>query len=147
MQMREESFWEYTRWQFFAVIVFVLMSIFRNNGYYVFLILIPFLGIACRKHIKKLFVVLVIVVALVQLYRGSFSNVLDVRPGDSREMLSIPMQQIARVYQFHQEDLNIKDKNLILELIEEEQLILHYDSHKSDTVKAGFRTDVFQKNV
>lgn len=146
MQMREESFWEYTRWQIFAVIAFALMSIFRNNGYYVFLILIPFFGIACRKHIKRLFVVLVIVVAVVQLYRGPFSNVLDVRPGDSREMLSIPMQQIARVYQFHQEDLNIKDKNLILELIEEEQLI-HYDSHKSDTVKAGFRTDVFQKNV
>lgn len=146
MQMREESFWKYRGWKIFTGIVFVMMSIFRNNGYYVFLILIPFLGIACRKHIKQLLVILVVVIALVQFYRGPFSNALDVRPGDIREMLSIPIQQIARVYQLHQADLNTKDKRLILELIEEKQLI-HYDSHKSDTVKAGFRTEVFQKNV
>lgn len=61
-------------------------------------------------------------------------------------MLSIPIQQIARVYQFHEDDLDIKDKNLILELIEEDRLV-HYDSHKSDTVKAGFRTAVFRENM
>lgn len=146
MQMREENFWKCVRWQIFAVISFTMMSIFRNNGYYVFLILIPFLGIAYRKYFKRLLIMVVIVVALVQAYRGPFSNALDVRPGDAREMLSIPIQQIARVYQKHQDELERKDRYLILELIETDRLI-HYDSHKSDTVKAGFQTEVFQENM
>lgn len=145
MQMREECFWKDAAWQSLAVIAFTMMSIFRNNGYYVFLILIPFLVIAYRKSVKKLLIVIVIVVAFVQFYKGPFSNMLGVKSGDPREMLSIPMQQIARVYQFHQDELEIKDKHLILELIEPDKLI-HYDSHKSDTVKAGFRTEVFQEN-
>lgn len=146
MQMQKEEFWKRAGWQILAVISFTMMNIFRNNGYYVFLMLIPFLGIAYRKHIKKLLLMVVIVVVLVQIYKGPFSNVLGVRPGDSREMLSIPIQQMARVYQNHQDELESKDRYLILELIEPDRLI-HYDSHKSDTVKAGFQTEVFQENI
>lgn len=146
MQMREEHFWKCAWWQILAVISFTMMSIFRNNGYYVFLTLIPFLVIAYRKYIKRVLIIVVIVVALVQSYKGPFSNSLGVRPGDSREMLSIPIQQIARVYQNHQSELESIDKHLILELIDQDRLI-HYDSHKSDTVKSGFQTEVFQENL
>lgn len=83
-------------------ILIFLLCLIRNNGFYCILISIPFIFLACKN--KKVAVLLIFIIPLFayKIYSGPVFNILGVTKTDTfREMLSIPSQQFARVYNYN----------------------------------------------
>ncbi len=83
-------------------ILIFLLCLIRNNGFYCILISIPFIFLACKN--KKVVVLLIFIIPLFayKIYSGPVFNILGVTKTDTfREMLSIPSQQFARVYNYN----------------------------------------------
>lgn len=121
----------------------VLMCLFRNQGVYVLAFTTIFLLLFKTINKKRLLISNIIVIILVGIINGPFMSLLGVQKGNSREMLSVPMQQIAKVY--NEEEISDSDKQLIEKLISKKGLD-GYNPQISDPVKSGFRTKVFSNN-
>lgn len=83
-------------------ILIFLLCLIRNNGFYCILISIPFIFLSCKN--KKVVVLLIFIIPLFayKIYSGPVFNILGVTKTDIfREMLSIPSQQFARVYNYN----------------------------------------------
>lgn len=123
----------------------LLVCLFRNQGIYIFLVLTVFC-LLLRMRSKRLYGCLVGIMACYGIFCIFCTNVLKIPEGDKREMLSVPMQQMAAVgYQrLMSGGGNISEDQLqIMEEIIPEQYILAWDSASADPVKSGFETEEF----
>ena len=93
----------------FVLVVF-LMSIFRNNGIYAFVVVIPFVIHCGKRYWKKLVVICMICVALYWMYSGPISKTLHVTSGNFREALSVPIQQLSRAMLYNEKELSEEQK-------------------------------------
>ncbi|MGN0346235.1 MAG: DUF6020 family protein [Lachnospiraceae bacterium] len=75
----------------------LMLSLFRNNGWYVFLCMIPVLFIAFRKQWKSVATILILSLAVLLVMKGSLMQHFGVAETEITESLSIPLQQMARV--------------------------------------------------
>lgn len=146
------------RWQYDALYVSssILMQFFRNNGIYAFLFLegILFLvllfGKTDKKLYGKLFLEGVIGLAGGLLCLSLMTKATGALQGDKREMLSVPIQQMARCMLYHgglyvlpEDDgtMEEKDKALINDFLLYESY-RSYDEKLSDPVKSNTNTYV-----
>ncbi len=127
------------------LVVTVLMGMFRNNAVYGLAFLAVCLlaawlfgarksssgGFLLRLTVLSLAAVLLIECGFTVLARG-----LNAQPGSIREMLSVPCQQLARTYVYHQEEINQADKEELCRYIPEDAM-MQYRYWLSDPVKAG----------
>lgn len=154
---------QHLMWDVVYVAATIFMILFRNNGMYALLVCIcmyvffAFLGFcfrkkksedeAIRKEKRRKFWILLIETAIgifiSLLILGGLNRSVDARDGDKREMLSIPIQQIARCMVYHggvnirgEDDNSISDtdKALINEFILDEGYA-KYNPSISDPVK------------
>lgn len=132
------------------------MILFRSNGKYALLVLLGFLVLAAvfGKKLRKLYVRL-LVQSLISLIVGNILlngiyGLTDAQQGDRREMLSIPIQQLARTMVYHggagvaEEDDNTmseQDKALINDFILD-QAYREYRPDIADPVKRHTNTYV-----
>lgn len=79
------------------VIAGIMMCLFRSNGWYAFLVCIPFLFIYYWKHDKKVIGLLACSLFTAILVRYPVMNNFQVTPPDFVESLCIPIQQISNV--------------------------------------------------
>lgn len=138
----------------FAVTAFFTM-ILRNNGFYIVLATLVFLALAAvlgkkrkdilRKYGKQLLQILAGIFIPYLIYVGPFYSLLGVTPGGMEEMLSVPLQQMARVYHYEQASLEQEEIELLCTVVEPEQLE-QYRATVSDFVKKGFQKEAFQEN-
>lgn len=75
----------------------IMICLFRSNGWYGFLLGLPFLLFRYRKHAKKIYPALAAVVLTAVVVKWPLMNALEVTQPDLIESLSIPTQQIAAV--------------------------------------------------
>lgn len=75
----------------------VLLCLLRPNGWYAFIVSIPFILIVYRRCPKVMLPVHLIMIALVLFVRYPVMTVYEIRQADFVESLSVPIQQIARV--------------------------------------------------
>ena len=135
----------------------ILMILFRNNGIYAiavmaaFLVLAAVFGKKARKLWIKLLAETVMVILMGSIVLSGFSRVTGAVQGDKREMLSMPIQQLARTMVYHGgigvvlEDDNTMDdadKALINDFILYEAY-KNYRPDISDPVKKNTNTYVF----
>lgn len=135
------------------------MILFRNNGQYAVLVMVLFLPAAIifggkgrRKLPGRLFLECMAALAAGNILLWVLSASVDAVQGDRREMLSMPIQQLARCMLYHggagvyPEDDNTmarEDKELIKELFMEDGY-LGYSPHISDPVKSRTLTSVIR---
>lgn len=131
------------------------MILFRNNGQYTFMVLLLFVALAAifgkeHKRWGKLFLLALSGFLSGILLLNLLFQVTDAEQGDRREMLSMPIQQLARVMVYHgginvlPEDDNTlteSEKALINDFILDEAY-RDYDPHISDPVKRHTNTYV-----
>ena len=79
------------------VITGIAFCLFRGNGFYAFLIFIPFLLFFFRKALLPCLPAAAIVVAGALIIKGPVYSMAGVEPGDFVESLHVPLQQVARV--------------------------------------------------
>lgn len=122
---------------------FVLLSmcVWRNNGIYILIVFLPIVIIALRQYWKNLLILSAAVLVLYAAYSGPMMSLLDVVPGNSREALSVPMQQMARAALYAEDELTEEELDNIHDLISEDY-VQQYNARISDPVKNGFKTSV-----
>lgn len=119
-----------------------LMCIARNNGLYAILILLAFALFLKAK--KKLLILLIGTIATTLIYQGPVYNLCGIQKGTAiREILSLPLQQMAYVY--NKDNLSQQEKSEMEKFVSEEGWKM-YTSCISDPVKSNLNIEAFQKN-
>ena len=130
----------------------LLMCLFRHPVIHIFaflLILIPFFKLTRSKKIWTMAAIAVVIVIA-----GAFSlichNVLHLKSGNQRELLSVPMQQMAYVCNLHLNgnDVKISEEQLAqVETFISEEGIMNYQPDSADPVKSTFDTESYKNHL
>ena len=134
----------------FCVISFVaaavLMPLFRHNGFYAYLVFLPFAFIYFRKELsKKLSFILIVPVVVYLVINTALGVAFSTKGTDHQEMLTVPIMQMARVYAYEKDLMSPEDVAMLKEYIPEENLA-NYTPRVSDLVKFGFNNELYEKN-
>lgn len=119
--------------------------IFRNNGLYIVLLLLLVLFFLARKYRKRYMLLVLGILVCYGLYAGPVCSALSVTPGGIEEMLSVPIQQMARVYHYDYDSLTQEDLELLYQALPRENLEA-YKPTVADPVKSGFNREGFAAN-
>ncbi len=141
----QDSFFAEKKAQAGFVLAALGTMILRNNGFYVALVMLVVLFFFCRKYRKRYALLAAAVLALYGIYVGPLYAVLSVTGGGVEEMLSVPVQQMARVYRYDYDSLDARDLELLYRVLPEKNLKA-YKSTVADPVKSGFDREGFAAN-
>lgn len=128
------------------IIVSILVMFLRNNGMYIVILTIPFIIIALRKYWKKIISMSLIIILSYMVLRTLIFNIFNIKEGSVGEMLSIPLQQIARVKKYHKEELDDETIKQINQFFKCDNIEEKYNPILSDPVKAELNTEYFSAN-
>lgn len=143
MGISEDAFFSSKTGMIFFVLSALTMLLFRKNGIYAFVVMVPVLLFYHKKYRKKLGVLLAAVFASYFLISGMLTFVLDAHSEENQEMLTVPIQQLARTYKFGKEAFDEEDIAALHEILPEEALVL-YNPKLSDPVKIHFDNQAFR---
>ncbi len=131
------------------IILLTIAITFRNNAMYAMAVLslillvvsiVLFVGKKLYASLYfRLFLMTVTAVILAGIMMAGASKLWNVTPGDKREMLSIPVQQMARAVDYNQETMKPIDMEVVDSFILDEGWRL-YDPLISDPVKRNVNT-------
>lgn len=132
-----------------TVFFFALLGVlfFKKSGIYLVLPTVLTLIIALPQIRKALASVSIAALAFYLIAHGALIGLLGIEEGDSREALSVPLQQVARVVAYDQDSLSDSDKQIISAVLPLEELPSLYYAKVSDNVKSVFETDVFKNDI
>ncbi|RKM54265.1 hypothetical protein D6853_13630 [Butyrivibrio sp. X503] len=124
----------------------VLMPLMRHNGFYAYLVFIPFALIYFRKKISgKLVGLLVIPIIIYLIISTALSAAFTAGHKDNQEMLTVPIMQMARVYKYDKEEMTEEEKAILTAYIPEKNLE-KYTPRVSDLVKVGFNNALYEQD-
>lgn len=133
------------------VIASVVMMLFRNNGMYAYAVSIPVIGIClyAKRFEKKSVIKLLVLMALsIVIYKGAntcFKIACNASDNEHQEILTVPLQQLARTYKYAPEVFSEEEKATLYEILPENYLIT-YTARCSDVLKSGFNNDNYEKS-
>lgn len=139
------KFFETRGWQILFVVSGMGMMLFRNNGFYAFLVMIPLLLLAQKKGRGRLLLLAVCAVAGCMLVKGGLKAALHADDSEYQELLTVPIQQLARTYRYAPEAFSGEDLETLYEVLDEEALSL-YTPRLSDPVKYRFDNEAFSRD-
>lgn len=126
------------------------MMLLRHNGFYAFLVF-AVLFIALHKvtgltgYLKKTAVIFLGILAVYLLLNKGLAAALQAQAPEHQEMLTVPTQQMARVYAMEGDTLSEEEKNTLTEILPEKALS-RYTPKVSDPVKIDFNNEAYEKN-
>ncbi len=129
-------------------LITVFMILVRNNGLYCLILTLPFLILGCRKIWKQIVILFGTTLVIVFAVQGPVYKALKIEYSKPGEVLSIPMQQYARITKYASDRLSDEDKSVIQKYfpVSLEKLANDYVPWKSDATKANFSADEFVKD-
>ena len=98
-----ERFFASPKGMAFFVVSALTMLLFRKNGVYAFVFMVPVLLFFHKKHRKKMGMLLGIIFALYFLVNSSLTILLHAQNEENQEILTVPIQQLSRTYKFNKE--------------------------------------------
>ena len=131
-----------------SILAAVVMMLFRNNGMYAYVVWIPVISILSlflKKDKKDILKIVVLMVVSVLLFVGTSKILTIVTKADaseSQEIMTVPIQQMVRTYQYAPETYSEDEQEILYEIIPQEDLHL-YNARISDLVKSKFNNAVF----
>lgn len=124
------------------VLLYLLLFLFRNTGFYVgaiSTIFLIFLNIV-RKNYNKVKVAGICLVSIL-IFNGCYHHIIlpmfNIGSGPIRERLSIPFQQTARYLNYYRDDVTNDEEEMILTLFTRnlDYIASEYNPYRSDRVK------------
>lgn len=140
-----EAFFTSKGWRILFVISGMAMMLFRNNGFYAFLVMIPILILLQKGRRGQLLLLSVCAVAGCLLVNGGLKVAFHADDSEYQELLTVPIQQLARTYKYAPETFSPQDLEMLYEVLDEEALSL-YTPRLSDPVKYRFDNEAFAKD-
>ena len=120
-----------------------LLCAFRNTGIYAICFMVPFLLFFFRRYWKQIVFSIFALFLLWGLYTGPVYSALHIEKGSSAEMLSVPMQQMARSLMTVPERFTQEEREQIAEYIPDYE---KYSSKISDYIKDTFNAEKFNED-
>lgn len=134
-----------SKWRLTCFTLVILgMFFFKHIGLYVFLLSLPFLFLAVKKYVKRLLTLALVCIVFYTVVNGPVFSALNIRKAPVKEMLSIPLQQIARTVKEYGEELTDKEKETIGSILPYDDLHQLYNPRLSDPVKNQLNAAVFE---
>ena len=146
MITNEENFFGKKRNLLIFVLVALCVLFFRNNGVYIVLLTLPFALFWRRKYWKQILLTFALPIVFYYIIIGPVFTKLDIAKSSPREMLSIPIQQMARIVKYKGDELSEEEKNIIGQYINIEEAAEVYDPTISDPVKNGFNDGTYNQD-
>lgn len=123
----------------------ILLTLFRSNGMIVFLICLPFLIYFFRKS-RKFVCFIILPVFVFGFVKGPVYHMCHVQPANMVESLSMPIQQIARVVVNCEEELTVREKEMIEHAASLEDIKKTYNCRISDPLKNLISIDAVKEH-
>lgn len=120
------------------------VMLFRHNGSYALGIFILFLFIYSRGQRKRILFLTAIGLGLYFMFSSGLGLILDAQKGGRQEVLTVPIQQLARVYEYDKENIEKQDLETLYRFLPQEALE-NYTPKLSDGVKLAFNNEVFNE--
>jgi len=141
-----DKFMKNNRRVFLYTIIMIVLMFFRNNGLYVIILTLPFALFFLKKYWKK--IILMFLIAILSYYTVNLAvmSVFNIKKGEIREALSIPMQQMARVVTYHKDELSEEQLSNIKKYIKADNIEELYNPVISDPIKNHFDSNNFSNN-
>lgn len=151
------------------VIASTLMMLLRNNGLYAYIVMIPIASLlllagkskrasekesdadmqvkrlSLRNCILRLIVLMILSVVLAVGINETLKIATKASDNEHQEILTVPIQQLARVYTYNKEVFSSEELETLYEVLPEEYLGT-YALRVSDIVKSGFDNFAYEKN-
>lgn len=119
------------------ILLLILTMLFRNNGFHVIILSLPFLLFVRKDKIKILLLVL-----FVLTFNYSYNNIIlpkfKITQGSVREKYSIPFQQTARYVKYYSDEVTSEEKESIDKILGYDTLSSRYNPEIADPVKNEF---------
>lgn len=140
------GFWEKKGNLIRFVIITVLMCAFRNNGVYALFFVIPVCFFCFKEKRGRVILLLVVSIGIYFGYQNVLLPAAGVEAGNMREMMSVPCQQLAKVYVENPSVYTEEEKQTLFELIPEKNIMdYQYRPMIADATKNYFNSDAFQR--
>lgn len=122
-----------------------MVIVLRNTGIYIFLLYSVIFFCSLNRHKRGLFLKNVILtLSLWLLYIGPFYRYMNVEPADKRVMFSIPVQQMARVYN-RGGDLLPHEKEILFEILPQQRLEYNYEPRLADPMNGALQMEALSE--
>lgn len=142
MGISPDAFFASKKSMAFFVLAALTMLLFRKNGIYAFTLMIPVFLVYHKKNRKKIGALLCIVLAAYFLINETLVFTLRAENTENQEILTVPIQQLARTYKFNKDVFSPEETSALHEILPEEALLL-YNPKLSDPVKYRFQNAAY----
>ncbi len=124
----------------------LVMAVFRSNGVGVFLLMVPvLLWLAGKGFRRRMAAVAAVVLAAYFGLQAGLNAALHPENTDAMEGFTVPIQQLARAWNYNPEIFSEQDKTELFEIFREDAMEM-YNPKLSDLVKSRFSTKVFAQD-
>lgn len=131
---------------FASILAAAAMMLLRNNGQYAYYVWIPLALLALPRFSRRKAAVLMLAsVALFMVSAKGLAWGLKADAGGSQEMLTVPIQQLARTWKYSPKTYKEEEKQQLFSYLPQEELQA-YNPRLSDIVKSKFNNEVFREN-
>lgn len=130
----------------FAVIA-VLMMLLRNNGIYALALLFPFAVWWMKGRHIRVASLLAGCMALYLAANAGLMTILDASEGSKVEILSVPLQQIARTLRENPQARELDEEGVLDTLFGEADIIGLYDERIADPLKWNVDYEMLDENI
>ena len=127
------------------VVSTVLMIIFRNNCLYAVPFLLILLFVFLKSNRKNYIVMVMVAMLFFGLYKAVLVPAVTTDKTDGREMLSVPIQQIMRIYHTEGADITEEEEECV-EILFEEWGRVCYDPKISDYPKVVLDMEYYKEH-
>ena len=145
-----ENFFREKRHVILLAVSSVLMMLLRHNGFYAFLVfavlfLLLYRVTGLAGFLRKTALLFAGILAAYLILNKGLVFILHADTSENQEMLTVPIQQMARVYALEEDSLTQEEKETLYEILPEEALS-HYTPKLSDPVKISFNNEAYERN-
>lgn len=138
-----EEFWKQKGKLLLLLAASLGMMLLRHNGFYAFAVFSVLTVIYLKKDRKKTVLYFGGILATYLVVSAGLTGILRADASENQEMLTVPISQMARVYQNRKEELPPEEKELLYQYLPQEALE-HYTPKVSDGVKVHFNNQAYE---
>ena len=126
------------------IIIGALLCFTRNNVIYGLFFSAIIMLIFLKQYRKNIFLIFICICAVFFISNGIILKVTGAFKGEFRESMSMPIQQMARVYKYHKDTLNENNIKFIEKMMHKKEALNNYTPKLSDSVKYDTDSNFFK---
>lgn len=128
----------------FLIITGALMCLAKNNAVYGLFFSLFFMLIFAAKYRKNILLIFMGIFVVFLIFNSIILKTTNASKGQFRESMSMPIQQMARVYKYHKDTLNENDVKFIEKMMQNKEALNYYRPKISDDVKYNTHSNFFK---